>query len=86
MQTSATNTLPTVWYVTNSAVQIYFEDHDADQLTRLRKQRVEVEARGIPEEYEALANKYAMLGAKANADTLRRKAAGIRQAREVSHV
>lgn len=54
---------------------------NADALAQLATRRAEVEARGIPAEYEALARDYASIGALANAANLRRKAAGMRGAR-----
>ena len=54
---------------------------NADAMAQLATRRAEVEARGIPAEYEALADDYAAIGATANAANLRRKAAGMRGVR-----
>lgn len=52
-----------------------------ENLVMLGKRRIDVESRGNPDEYDALATAYDAIGATANANTLRRKAAGMRGAR-----
>lgn len=47
-------------------------------MTELCEKRDLVESRGIPEEYEALANEFSAIGAISNAQNLRTKAAGMR--------
>lgn len=50
-------------------------------LDELQQKRVVVESRGDPDEYDALAREFSAAGFTANADTLTRKAAGMRKAR-----
>lgn len=57
---------------------VTFEFPQAFTLTELCDKRALVESRGIPEEYESLANEYASIGAHSNASSLRVKAAGMR--------
>lgn len=51
-------------------------------LAFLAEKRTFIEGRGDPDEYEALADEYDLIGAEANAANLRRKAAGMRAERK----
>lgn len=58
-----------------------FDFPQAPTMQSLAEKRVIVESRGDPDEYLALAVEYDAIGACANADTLRRKAYGMKAAR-----
>lgn len=59
-------------------VVVMTEEDYLRALSDLRDRRMAVEARGNPNEYEALAREYAAIGAQSNADNLLRKARNMR--------
>lgn len=66
-------------------VEIAQENHELAtsreiRLAQLADIRIEIEQRGIWQEYETLASEYEKIGAFANAENLRRKAKALRGA------
>lgn len=64
--------------ILEQAQELESEIEYLNALAELQKERFEVEQRGNPDEYDALASKYDLRGMYSNAGNLRRKANGMR--------